>query len=85
MHDVDGKALHIGDRVESKNGDTFYINGAVLDNGTVVGQNVKKAKHAARAQDVKLIEQDKRNVEKDALGEGCIVWGNGPPDPNAPA
>lgn len=84
MHDADGKPLHIGDRVLSKHGDAFYINGAILDDGTVVGKNVKKAKHSSLAKEVTLIEQDPRNASKDALGEGCIVWGNGPPDPLPP-
>lgn len=83
-HDINGTALAIGDKVAKANGDTFHINGAVLDDGTLVGsaKSIAKAKHVARAQDVVLIQawaQDRK-----VLGEGCIVWGNGPPDPTPP-
>lgn len=84
-HDRNGVALAIGDKVALADGTTFHINGAILDDGTVVGsaKSIAKAKFTARAQDVTLVQEWAQN--RKVLGEGCIVWGNGPPDPNAPA
>jgi hypothetical protein len=78
MHDIHGKAVHIGDKVKTKTNESFYVNGGILDSGTVIGGNVAGAKYVAFAHDCEVIEKHPSNEGKDSHGGGSIVWGNGP-------
>lgn len=82
MHDKDKKQLNIGDKVRKKSGAEFYINGALLDDGTLEGGNIGGAKQVALASEVELVKA--HDQERKVLGGGSIVWGNGPPPPPPP-
>ena len=84
MHDKNKKPLRIGDKVRRDfDGVEFHVHGAVLDDGRIVGGNVKGAHHSALASQLELVKV--HNEHAPEFGDGCIVWGDGPPDPDPPS
>ncbi len=76
MHDKNGKPIHMGDKVRNtKTGEEFHAHG---------WDPAPKAHHVAFAKDLEIVEKGAGNEGKEALGEGSIVWGDGPPDTNPP-
>jgi hypothetical protein len=75
MHDRHGKPIHMGDKVRTKDGAEFHVHG---------WDPAPHARHVAFAHDLEIIEKGAGNDGKPALGDGSIVWGNGPDLPTGP-
>lgn len=86
-HDKNGKPIHVGDKVlVVSQGNQHHVHGVITDDGQVFGDlaGISKAKFVTFASDLEVVEKGEGNAEKAEYGPGCIVWGDGQPDPPPP-